>query len=360
MKEQRYRTQATHANTLHANTLPMFRLCSLSILLPLLLVLNVRIDAFLVVPSTRPSHRPVALAAKTSKTAVLKEKVLLSIKNASRLPWRKKQTSETVEEHDDEAALQVIQKHFPGALSSHDVLQKVASTIESRGFTSTNTLYAQSVCPDEINHRPHDSLPNLLSEHLGEVFHLGGLAGIPFTGRTGFAAFSQHVPDDDGNLFILLAPHIGLSSSLQLGKYCREGQGTKEGAACGAAVGALQHCCSDQSIPDMISNGNEDHQMAYIIHQIHHVKDEIMQKATENEQQAALALHTHAIGKTMLDSIVNMNFGGPNSKLLILSGIQINMPSSSHEDYFLPLSFDLHTKTANNETEDLTSETFGV
>jgi len=28
-----------------------------------------------------------------------------------------------------------------------------------------------------------------------KVFHMGGLGGIPFTGKTGFAAFSHHVPD---------------------------------------------------------------------------------------------------------------------------------------------------------------------
>ena len=30
---------------------------------------------------------------------------------------------------------------------------------------------------------------------LAQVFHMGGLGGIPFTGKTGFAAFSHHVPD---------------------------------------------------------------------------------------------------------------------------------------------------------------------
>ena len=296
--------------------------------------------------------RSVSLTATKKKQTVLK---FLS-RRTSRIPWRKQKTRKVQDKPN--GAQQVLENHFPGALSSRRVLQKVASAIESHGFTSANTLYAQSVCPDEINHRPHDSLPNLLAEHLGEVFHLGGLAGIPFTGKTGFAAFSQHVPDDDGNLFVLLAPHIGLSSNLQLGKYCRDGQGTKEGAACGAAVGALEHVCSDKPLADLISNEQNDFQMSFIVHHINKVKDEILQKETENERQAALAFQTHAIGKTMLDSIMTMDFGGPNSKLLILSGIQINMPlQDGDEDYFLPLTFELHTK--NNETVDLFSETFG-
>jgi hypothetical protein len=45
------------------------------------------------------------------------------------------------------------------------------------GCTSSNTLFAQSICPDEINHE-EDDLTHLFHAHLGEVFHMGGLAGI--------------------------------------------------------------------------------------------------------------------------------------------------------------------------------------
>ena len=39
---------------------------------------------------------------------------------------------------------------------------------------------------------------------------MGGLGGLPFVGKTGFNAYAQHVPKE-GNLFILFAPHVGLS-----------------------------------------------------------------------------------------------------------------------------------------------------
>ena len=98
---------------------------------------------------------------------------------------------------------------------------------------------------------------------LAQVFHMGGLGGIPFTGKTGFAAFSHHVPDgkspqamymvvsscishlwfpSGGNLFILFAPHIGVSDTGELGKYSRRGQIDRDGTACGAACGALKFC----------------------------------------------------------------------------------------------------------------------
>lgn len=46
----------------------------------------------------------------------------------------------------------------------------------------------------------------------------------------------------DGNLFILFAPHIGISDSGALGKYSRNGQVDRDGTACGAACGALKYC----------------------------------------------------------------------------------------------------------------------
>lgn len=73
-------------------------------------------------------------------------------------------------------AAKLIEKHFPKALSSAQTLEKVAPVIEKRGYTDDNTLFAQSVCPDEINHEEGD-ITNLFTKYLGEVFHLGGLAG---------------------------------------------------------------------------------------------------------------------------------------------------------------------------------------
>lgn len=74
------------------------------------------------------------------------------------------------------AIAKLVEKNFPNALSSAEVLEKVAAVIEKRGYTDNNTLFAQSVCPDEINHEEGD-ITDLFTKYLGEVFHLGGLAG---------------------------------------------------------------------------------------------------------------------------------------------------------------------------------------
>ena len=88
----------------------------------------------------------------------------------------------------------------------------------------------------------------------------------------------------DGNLFILFAPHIGLSDAGELGKYSRAGQKDRCGTACGAACGALKFCedCKlevDRSTPiarrkSIVKKPGEvygDYQMEFITSQVLHV-----------------------------------------------------------------------------------------
>jgi len=231
----------------------------------------------------------------------------------------------------------VVQEHFPGAKESKYILEYVAEVLDQIGCTDDNTLYAQSVCPDEINHEAGD-ITDLFSTYLGEVFHLGGLAGIPFTGKTGFGAFSNHVPDD-GNLFVLFAPHIGLSSSNQFGKYSRDFQ-AGDGAACGACVGGFNHCVAGGTIPDASSMFADpfDYQMQYIISEIAKVKDKVLEKkqVSESAMQAELVREMFQICLTYLEKIVNTKKG----RLILLGGIQINMPRPIN-DYFQPLYFQI-------------------
>jgi hypothetical protein len=95
--------------------------------------------------------------------------------------------------------VQTVQHYFPGALEGSRVLEQVMRVLEPRGVTAENTLFAQSICPDEINHLD-DGVPNLFAVALGEKFHIGGLGGLPFCGQTGFHAFSAHVPNGESGV----------------------------------------------------------------------------------------------------------------------------------------------------------------
>ena len=84
--------------------------------------------------------------------------------------------------------------------------------MKNQGLTAENTLFADSTCPDEVNHDdPEEDIGMLFSKRWGEIFPLGGLAGLPFTGKTGWGAFSSHCPAD-GNIVVLFAPHVGIDS----------------------------------------------------------------------------------------------------------------------------------------------------
>lgn len=256
--------------------------------------------------------------------------------------------------HNKKEVHDLIEEHFPGAMTGADILAKVAPVIEKYGLTDDNTLFAQSCCPDEINHEDGDT-PDLFAKHLGEVFHMGGLAGIPFTGKTGFAAFSHHVPEE-GHAFILMAPHIGLSESNKLGKYSRPGQ-SDEGGACGAVVGALNHCMCNKPLPDFAEAG-DDAQMCYIIHQINKNKKRILaeKEKSENAMQAMAVRVAHDVGRDMLARICTMDFGDDNTQLMVLTGIQINMPKP-FDGFFQPITF--HIRNKKGEVKDLFEEAFG-
>jgi hypothetical protein len=252
---------------------------------------------------------------------------------------------------------ETITKYFPKAMSAKEILEKVKPVLAKYGFTDDNTLYAQSVCPDEINHQEGDT-PELFATYLGEVFHMGGLAGIPFTGKTGFGAFSHHVPDG-GHCFVLMAPHIGLSESGKLGSYTRVGQ-SHDGSCCGAVVGALGHCLGGKPVPDMSDPASaDDLQMGYIINQIKAHQKEIEdagKDGDDNAMQAKASRVTHDFARDMLNKVVSTNFGDANSLLVLFTGIQINMPNP-FDGYFQPISMEIRNK--KGKTIDIFAECFG-
>ena len=89
----------------------------------------------------------------------------------------------------------------------------------------------------------------MFADRWGEVFPLGGLAGLPFTGKTGWGAFSSHVPEN-GNICVLYAPHVGIDKNGIVGKVTRMGQACSSGA-CGAAIGAYKAVSDDYSAGDL-------------------------------------------------------------------------------------------------------------
>ena len=74
------------------------------------------------------------------------------------------------------------------------------------GLGPDDTLFGASICPDEINYTK-GGLADTMKEYWGEMFPLGGTIDVPFSGKTGFRAFSTHVPHN-GNVLVLFGPHV--------------------------------------------------------------------------------------------------------------------------------------------------------
>ena len=135
-----------------------------------------------------------------------------------------------------------------------------------------------------------------------------------------------------------MAPHLGVSQSAKIGYYSRVGQDI-DSTACGAAVGAF-NLCSNKLKADLPDFNNlelsADHQMDFIISEINKKIEKILEKKNPNEQQAEITRQVYEIAKNKLDKILTTIFG--DGKLVVLSGIQINMPLPS-KDYFQPIEF---------------------
>jgi hypothetical protein len=150
-----------------------------------------------------------------------------------------------------------ILAHYPNALPLSDFRQKAFGILEREfGMPLTQVLLATSICADDIvwitdaegNLETHHATRELLGP-----FEMGGLAGLPFAGLTGMAAYAHHIPDR-GAACIVYGPHIGITDEGQLGKVLRPGQHVAS-TACGALAVAVRHY---QSAPAYEPALNED------------------------------------------------------------------------------------------------------
>ena len=56
------------------------------------------------------------------------------------------------EDHRSPAMKEAVDKYFPGAMTGKQAESLVAQELMRRGYNGENTLFADSSCPDEINH----------------------------------------------------------------------------------------------------------------------------------------------------------------------------------------------------------------
>jgi len=234
----------------------------------------------------------------------------------------------------DSPCYNTLHRYFPGAIPGQALHARTAKilTEDKIGCTPENTLFGCSICPDEINNEKGD-LAYIMREYWGEVFPLGGISGAPFAGKTGFKAFSHHVPEN-GNVLVLFGPHVAISEAGEVGKYLRDGQ-SEHSTACGAIIGAYNACLCGDVTTNEEEYDETDLQMSWIKKQLApHVKHV---QGQENPM-ASLAHQAYEMVRAKTLGVVNNDFG--SGHLILVGGIQINMPKPC-DDHFLPLMFEL-------------------
>lgn len=228
----------------------------------------------------------------------------------------------TVEEVD-----RSVEFNFPGAISGPDIQAKLAKVLKDEyDFTPDNTIFGTSICPDEINILP-GTMCDQAKNYWGTNFRMGGLGGVPFSGKTGFGAFSAHVPDG-GNVLVLFGAHVGVTSSGEVGKVLRKGQ-SAESTSCGAFNAAYSQLLAG-GIPD---DFDLDMQQSYLRNAIAPSMDRIKKAANPMAELSKVAFEV--ILKKMT-GVSNTGFGP--GYLALVGGITLNMPKG-YPDYFLPCYF---------------------
>lgn len=260
-----------------------------------------------------------------------------------------------------------LRKYFPGSLSNSAIALRVSAALRDRGYTPTNTLFGSSLCSDEIN----DTAESLVGDFQNKlriegVFNLGGLGGLPFVGISGMGAFTSHCPVD-GKIFIVFAPHVGISDDGTVGKVERVGKSSVSGA-CGAGIGAYKAImaqAADGAKEASETIGTKDFQEEYIIAQLSNRLDALKGQEPSNESLTYVTNKMYDLVWEMLRSEINAfttkpDFWGSVSEVTLLGGIVVNRGHGEGivggEDFYQPLMLKSLTKDGES---DMYGEVFG-
>lgn len=223
-----------------------------------------------------------------------------------------------------------VLKYFPKAEPWSEITEKYLSRIVSGyGMSKEKILYASCICPDELNYRVTN-----FNGHFKQGFYLGGLAGIPYTGKTGMAAYASHIPAD-GASFIYFGPHVGISGDGSIGHVLREHQ-CEQTFSCGSLISVLDRMRRDH-VFDWSVNNFEDLQARVIEKLLHNHKDRIFKAETDVMEALRILFN---VSECLLRQFITENrnaFATPH--IFLLGGVVINTDRGG-ENYAEIWSFD--------------------
>jgi hypothetical protein len=241
---------------------------------------------------------------------------------------------------EDVAFDKLVKSSFPGAISNKELASRVREVLDGKGFTPKNTLLATSVCADELARELEDEFVAIY----GTNFNLGGLAGFPFAGNTGWGAMSAHVPDD-GYCLTIHGPHVGITKDGLIGKVERSGIALVD-SCCGSAIAASNYLKGitegTATINPRIQSFSDFQQGA--VQELILPFGKRLAKAEDRMKELPYALYDSQ--EVLVNDIVNTGKASIKKGLAVLGGIQINTSPDTF-DYFHPLRFDYYDENGD-------------
>lgn len=218
--------------------------------------------------------------------------------------------------------MQHILKHYPKAETLSSLEELVLQQLSDENLDSSDCIWGTSICSDEVN----NSFNKLGTNFAGPgPFRFGGISGIPFTGKTGFKAFSSHIPDQGGAV-IIYGPHIGISNNGELGTLHREGQ-ENHSTCCGSLIAGLENVKAGKVL--MISH--DDYQQG----QVNKILIENYEDIKKSDQpiKKTTDVAYNQIKRELTDIISACLENLSTTPVLAIGGIVINTDPDK-EDYF--------------------------
>jgi len=227
----------------------------------------------------------------------------------------------------------VVQAAFPGSINNQDLVTSVVDILAEKGYTGANTLLATSLCCDELARQLEGDFVSVF----GKNFNLGGLAGFPFAGNTGFGAMSAHIPDD-GYCLIVYGPHVGIAADGTIGKVERAGIDLID-SCCGSAIAASNYVQSitEGSFPVSVNIKQFTDFQQGVVQELILPHGKRLAEAENRMVELPLALYDSQ--DLLMREIIQKGSLGIKRGVAVLGGIQINTGPDTL-DYFLPLRFD--------------------
>jgi hypothetical protein len=244
-------------------------------------------------------------------------------------------------QQESKTIIDTIKTTFPKAYKSKDLVSKVQSTLSQNGYKNETTLFATSLCCDEVNRELETDFTNVYNYN----FSMGGLAGFPFGGVTSFGAMAHHIPDD-GSCFILYGPHVGIDLDGNVGKLHRRGRHGGSGPCCGsaaAAYGYVKDVTENNAGLSSIPNDSLpalDAQQTFVGNMLLPQGSRLLSTNVDPDVELPMALFD--VQDEFMKKIVEKGCGevAGDGKIALLGGVQINTPCGTSE-YFLPKVFEI-------------------